>query len=87
MVICDIGDEEWVVGVEIAGWEGKGREVTVGAEQGEELGRRNGLRGGGWCADCEDAKGVGEEEGFFEGELEVFLIYERGGVCHSTRVA
>ena len=49
----------------------------MGAEQGEELSGRGGSLGI-RLVDCEDTEGVGEEEGFHGGELEVFTVEDRG---------
>ena len=76
-MVDDVGGEERVVGAESRF--GGGREVGVLAEEGEDGvgGERGGERGGG---DCEDAEGVGEEEGLFEDELEVFLVVNGVGL-------
>ena len=81
MVVNSVRDEERVrgcdAGIGVRAGNGKGWKGGVGAEQGEELGGRDGGLGIG-LVDGEDAEGVGEEESFDGGELEVFAVEDWG---------
>ena len=57
----------------------------MGCKKGEEVGGGKGeVNCGG--EDVEDAEGVGQEECFGWGELEVFFVFEWGGGCGLCRL-
>ena len=77
MVVCDVGEKEGIIRAESRSDWGS---VGGRAEEVKKVERREG-GGGVWeCGriDREDAKGVGEKEGFRGGELEMFLVLDGG---------